>query len=290
MPGKAKPELLLDPAWSPPRALRHVVRFCLAQMRAHVPGVLEADESRPVHRSRVALRRMRSALRLMRRAERAPPGLKSELRWLADALGEARNWDVLTDDTLPAILRAGGASPSLARLARAAQRRRATAHAEARDALSSPRYRALVAALERWLRDPLAPPERPVALRDFAAKRIGKRHKRLLRAARDLAGQNEEERHQLRIDAKRLRYAAEFFSSLYPRPAARRYIRSLVAMQDALGAINDAATAARLLEPLRPTAAFARWLRGWRVERERRGIALAARAAAGLERRKRFWE
>ena len=290
MPAALKPEPALDPSWSPARALRHVVRGLLAELRAHAPGVLASDESRPVHRARVALRRMRSALQLMRRAERAPRGAKAELRWLAGVLGEARDWDVLTESTLPALLRAGGKPGSMARLARAAHRRRAVAHAEAREALSSARFRALVARLERWLREPVPAVDGQPPLRIFADKRLGKRRRRLLRDARELERNAPERRHRLRIDAKRLRYAVEFFQPLYPGPAAGRQVKGLRALQDALGAINDAATAARLLEPLRPSAAFARFLRGWCGERERAGLEAARRALARLEGAPRFWK
>jgi CHAD domain-containing protein len=55
-------------------------------------------------------------------------------------------------------------------------------------------------------------------------------------------------RHRLRIAAKRLRYAVEFFRSLFEHKAARHYAAALAQLQDVLGKLNDCATARRLLE------------------------------------------
>jgi CHAD domain-containing protein len=57
-------------------------------------------------------------------------------------------------------------------------------------------------------------------------------------------------RHELRIALKKLRYASEFFRSLYGRKDARRYLRRLSRLQDLLGALNDVATAGRVLQEL----------------------------------------
>jgi CHAD domain-containing protein len=58
------------------------------------------------------------------------------------------------------------------------------------------------------------------------------------------------ELHDLRIVAKKQRYAADFFAGLYPSRGAGRYIRALSSLQDILGAMNDTANAKRLLNEL----------------------------------------
>ena len=58
------------------------------------------------------------------------------------------------------------------------------------------------------------------------------------------------ERHAVRIAAKKLRYAAEFFSSLYPGKRTRKYIGALAALQDFLGTFNDSATTETLLQEI----------------------------------------
>ena len=86
-----------------------------------------------------------------------------------------------------------------------------------------------------------------------------------------------------RIAAKKLRYAAEFLASLYPRKRVQRFVAALEDLQDILGALNDAAVVGRLLEeaaaatPIPPRVEGL--IRGW----------VAAAAQAELARYKRAW-
>ena len=99
-----------------------------------------------------------------------------------------------------------------------------------------------------------------------------------------------EQRHRVRIRAKRLRYAAEFFASLFQRKAANRYRRGLAALQDALGALNDTATAKRLLEGLPGAVVPMPFIRGWLAAREFDGLAAAEGALTRLAKCPRFWK
>jgi CHAD domain-containing protein len=68
----------------------------------------------------------------------------------------------------------------------------------------------------------------------------------------------------VRIAAKKLRYATEFFAPLYPRKRTRAYRRALADLQQVLGEFNDASVAPRVVAavagPAAPaTAAMAAW-------------------------------
>ncbi len=71
---------------------------------------------------------------------------------------------------------------------------------------------------------------------------------------RDLVEADDEARHQVRKDAKKLRYAAEFFAALFDRKRDRRrykrFVAALEGLQDHLGALNDLATAPDVLARL----------------------------------------
>ena len=88
--------------------------------------------------------------------------------------------------------------------------------------------------------------------RDFAASALDKQSKRMKKDGQGLAKVGDEHRHEVRKDAKKFRYAAEFFASLFDdRRGARRHKKFLVAMealQDDLGALNDLATGPEVLE------------------------------------------
>jgi CHAD domain-containing protein len=74
-------------------------------------------------------------------------------------------------------------------------------------------------------------------------------------------------RHELRIAIKKLRYAAEFFASLYPGKSSAPYLAAMAELQQALGTLNDIATAqvlvAERFAPVLDPAADA-LLAGWR--------------------------
>ncbi|MEZ5801895.1 MAG: CHAD domain-containing protein, partial [Rhizobiaceae bacterium] len=122
------------------------------------------------------------------------------------------------------------------------------AHEAALAALSSPQARALMIDFNEWLqsgsyrREPAL--GKPVV--DFAAHALDRQRKRLMKNGKDLAGLTDGERHQIRKDAKKLRYAAEFFCSLFEeKRGARRFALFSDAMeklQDRLGALNDLVT------------------------------------------------
>ncbi len=86
----------------------------------------------------------------------------------------------------------------------------------------------------------------------FARRLLRRRHRRLLREAKVALHGDALQRHALRIAAKKLRYAAEFFAPLFEREQARTYATALAGVQDVLGHANDAATAARLIGELAP--------------------------------------
>ena len=112
---------------------------------------------------------------------------------------------------------------------------------------------------------------------------VRKRHKSLVADARNLAALTAEERHAVRIAAKRLRYALEGFASLYKGKRLRKYQASLSGLQDLLGAANDAVTATRLLEALSPPPAFHAFARGWLAARVEGEPAKAGALVAALE-------
>jgi CHAD domain-containing protein len=78
----------------------------------------------------------------------------------------------------------------------------------------------------------------------FAAKRLDRLWGTVEPTGRSLARMDEESRHQLRIQVKKMRYAVEFFDRLFPASKAKkRFGVAVEAVQEALGKLNDMATA-----------------------------------------------
>ncbi|HSJ81334.1 MAG TPA: CHAD domain-containing protein, partial [Thiobacillus sp.] len=237
-----------------------IAQACLAQFQANLPGVLASDDIEYVHQARVALRRLRAALRLYRRVCVLPDDLMDGLRTLAAALGPARDWDVLCGETVPAIAPHHPDADVWARGMRALQAHRAEVRATMQAAVTQARPGAWLLALQRWLlqrgwRD--APEaQRSVQLsplKKWARRALRKGHRPIARGARDFGELQAAQRHALRIAIKRQRYAAEFFQTLFARRRQDRYLTVLRDAQDSLGRSNDARVAWGLLTAGGPT-------------------------------------
>ena len=249
-------------------AMATVVRSCLRQIEANADGVRVGDDPEWVHQMRVGVRRLRSALALLRRA--VPPDtlqpLESELRWLASVLGRVRDLDVFALDTLPAIASASqridASADALAApidvLGNRVRSQSAQARRQARAAIDSPRFAQLVLAVGRLASAPLLGVSSRNTGRRDAATACAHVRARPPEATPSqaaprgtVAGRTTSaKRHETRIQAKKMRYAAEFFAPLFSAKRVRAYRKSLATLQQVLGAANDAAVATTLASEL----------------------------------------
>ncbi len=213
----------------------------------------------PVHQMRVATRRLRSALSIFRYAAACPEvePLSAALRDTAAQLGAARDWDVFLAGTGAQVAAMFPDDRRMKALLSAARRRRAEAYAGLRLYLEGVAFRQLsvslacAAALRPWEgRDPAQDAILQAGTEGFAAAVLARRLRRVRRDGRGLRHLPVPALHELRKDCKRLRYAAEFFQPLFPDKSARRFIRHLSELQDALGLLNDGAAATGLLARL----------------------------------------
>jgi len=288
-PAKAK-RPAVEPAMTPHAAARAIVAAAIVQLQANEDGVLASDDPEFVHQARVALRRLRSTLRIFRK----PIGKKRALIWrtaLADAaraLGEARDWDVFADETLPRLVRGLAAPATAKRLRKRAALARAEARARARSALGSAAYGRILLDLARWVGEKDDAAGAGETLQAFATRLLRKRHKRLIARTERLRSLDAQERHRVRIDAKRLRYVADGMGKVFGEDKVDAYVDALAELQDELGRANDAATAVRLLATLDPPRAFATAASVRLARRMRPGARLDA-IAARMRDSANFW-
>lgn len=235
-------------------AFRAIAWNCIGQLQDNQSRLLQGYDPELVHQMRVAVRRLRSALSLF---AAAAPGIRDaalteELRWLVGELGPARDWDVFLGEMLPPVIAALPGEEGLIRLQRQAGKICLEKRERACAAAAGQRYNEIILRLGAWLwRAPWRTAEvaeeleMPVAA--FAAQMLGRRYRQVCRRGRRLDALTAEQRHALRIAAKKLRYAAEFFSDLYPGKTTRPYIQALSRLQDEFGALNDQVVAGQLL-------------------------------------------
>jgi inorganic triphosphatase YgiF len=221
---------------------------CASQIHAN-EAAARAALAEGVHQMRVGTRRARSLLKLLRDAlpAESTEELRGELRWLAETLGRARDWDVLIADVLRPLREL---EPSLGELTVRAEERRAGAYADLRAALDEPRFGRLMLLLGRfatggpWRAQPLSPDSATLfaPARGALAELLDRGAKRVRKASRRLGERSPDELHRLRLRVKDVRYAADLAAPLFGRPA-RRFAKRAARLQDALGARNDAAAA-----------------------------------------------
>ncbi len=232
-----------------------------ALLQAMAPDAVLGMEIEPVHQMRVAVRRLRSAFRLVRRA--APcaelTALAGALRTLGQVLGPARDWDVFLAGLGRDIALAMPGERAVERLIRAAERERMSAYARLGAHLGGEAFAALLlelalaGATAPWWREGEAESGLVAAdIGQFAVIALGKQWRRLLAPGRSLEGLPVNQLHDIRIEAKRMRYAAELFAPLFPRRDTERLIARLKALQDLLGHLNDGAVARGLMDRLGP--------------------------------------
>jgi len=249
---------------SVPAAFAHIVGHLTDVILYLAPLVID-DKSgpEPVHQMRVAVRRLRTGIRLFRRAVGCPAVAAADtaLKMLAGRLAPTRDWDVFVTETAAAVASAFPGEKRLQRLLAAAERRRRACHAELSGFLRAAEFRRLgieLAALasgEAWQATLGEPEQAELAmdLQTFAARVLTRQMRRLVRTGDAIGELEPAALHAVRLHAKRLRYAAEIFAPLYPGRPASRFIDRLTRLQDRLGALNDGAVAASLLGELAGT-------------------------------------
>lgn len=223
-----------------------IVRACLAQLQANLPGLLQAHDPEYLHQTRVAVRRLRSAIGLFKSICPPPSDEIARMADLSRALGQARDWDVFVLETLPGLLEsAPAAQRSLLR--RRSQQARHKAREAALRLVCQPQAAADLLALHQWLNSLEVTQGKPGVIR-FARKKFAKLHGGVLAASAGFAQQSPEQRHALRIRVKHLRYALDYLAGLFG--ADRKFAAGFAALQDELGVLNDANTALRFLNLL----------------------------------------
>lgn len=241
----------LGGAMTPVAAFRHIAQSCLNHLQQNHRGAICSDDAEYIHQMRVALRRLRAAMRLFRAAL---PGdldvhLLPPLRQLMMVLGTARDLDVLAAEIVAPVVAALPEEPRIAALASLVAERRHCAHQQAVALLGAADYgRLLLLAMARL--NGLAADEAEAAdtpLVVFAMAHLKRLRHKTLQLAHAMRQDDPASLHALRIAAKRLRYALEFFVPLLPARRVATLIDHLSQLQDKLGKLNDLANAGAVL-------------------------------------------
>lgn len=251
-----KPTVTLRAKASVSEAIGQIGWACLHQVAANAELVRVRGSIEALHQARVGLRRLRAALTAFHDIAGGTDfdSLEVETKWLARQLDEARDLDVFIQDTFTAAHPSAKERAAYAKLGARLLGAQTRAYRHAVGALESPRYAALLLEAAAWLEagqwrrsnDPVVKTRREGRMSDYAMDQLGVLRHKVLKRAKGFSRLDERDRHRLRIAAKKLRYAAEFFSGALghkPGKGELRFRKSLEAMQEELGALNDIAVA-----------------------------------------------
>ena len=209
-----------------------------------------------MHQARVAIRRLRSALKTF--AFESPAVSKAALwqKKLADLFqqfGTTRDRDALSESFMPQLIAAGSPIVQLPLL-------QETETVNIRDIFQTPATTLLLLELIEFA---YSPPQKSLKLKKQLNKRLHKMHAHICHAQTQFAHMQDAEKHQLRKRVKTLRYSVEFASSLYSKTKVKTYLKALKPLQDNLGRFNDLSVAYSLFEKNTQQQPEAWFVLGW---------------------------
>jgi CHAD domain-containing protein len=226
--------------------VREALVAAVTRLLLHDPGVRLGGDAEDVHKARVGTRRLRSDLRTFRSL--LEPGwlatTRAELRWLGGELGAVRDADVL----LERLQRHASELPARdSRGAATLFRHLTVQHDQARlgllEAMRSPRYPMLLDGLIAAAEAIPVLPEHDKPARDVLPDLVCRPWAHLKRSVESLERHPPDEAlHQVRIRAKRARYAAEAAAPVVGKPA-RAFAEAVSEVQGVLGDHQDAVVA-----------------------------------------------
>jgi CHAD domain-containing protein len=246
----APPDIVTYPVESPATVdavIRRAIADSAAKLIENDPVVRIGEDPEGVHQARVATRRLRSHLRTFR-ALLEPEWdeqLRDELGWLGAELGTVRDADVLLDrlQTRVATLDHDDDRLAAVTLTEGLVRDRDTARETLLDSMRSDRYLQL---LDRLVNAAHRPRVVIVVGMDHAETLRGlvRAPWRHLRNAVDALTDPTPDAalHEVRIRAKRARYAAEVVEPAFGKPA-REFAKAITGLQGVLGEHQDAVVA-----------------------------------------------
>jgi CHAD domain-containing protein len=200
----------------------------------------------PIHDTRVAIRRLRSTLRVFGKLldRSAIEGVEDELKWFAGTLGEVRDCQVQRRrfatalNELPPELVLGPVASTIDIELRSIEQ-------QAREAVSvamaSPRYLDILKTLRRWSSHP--PIGQPVTTKALYKRPRRAARKPDRRLAAGIAAGDDALLHRARKAAKRARYAAELVEPLHTGKWVAKAVRHFEKIQTVLGDLQDSVVA-----------------------------------------------
>jgi triphosphatase len=302
VPVKAKP-IHLDKNTNLDEVIGSVLRNSLEQFTANWTAFRETDHPEAIHQLRVALRRLRSALRIFERVLPCPGfrHLRAEAKRLALILGPAREYGVLLSSIAEILPTGSLGSFDFGPLLKMLEAKRLSTYKIAREQFDGRSAANFIASLQSllasrsWNCSTSKYGENSLA-RDLARDALVRLHKRVLKRGADMPHISDEARHKLRIALKNMHYGIDFFGHMFKHPRKKKHYLDCVAeLQSQLGRFNDMLTAKKILEYLSTLEQAAvvknsQFLLGWFACETAAANARHDKSWTAFKRAEVFWE
>ncbi|MDO9053662.1 MAG: CHAD domain-containing protein [Gallionella sp.] len=234
--------------------LQTLIWSCLLHLQNNLHGAMTSDDAEYLHQMRVALRRLRVVLRMAEkfRYDAQLAALRDEFAILGTTLGKIREWDVFIAGVALPLCATRAGDDGLQTLLSVSERQRTDSYALLRGIAQRRQLQRLMLSLAIWMNGDYwqQAEEGAPQTQVFAVHYLQRLEKRYKQRKLQLDATDSGQLHALRILAKKLRYSAECYSSLYGKKEAGNYLSALAEVQEKLGEINDVAVAHRLLDEL----------------------------------------
>jgi inorganic triphosphatase YgiF len=241
-------------------AMQTLIWSVLQQVQGNARGAMSSENNEYLHQLRVALRRLRVLLRMAASvcADEQLAAFRKDVAELCVTLGKIRDWDVFIAQTMQPLCERMPQDIGLQTLLAASRQQRDTCYSALRNDAQARELQRLLLRLALWMHGPYWQQQVFAGLHagDFAAAYLTDLARQFEQVGEQLGTCDAEKLHAMRIQAKKLRYCAEFFASLQGKHKTEKYLAALSAVQEVLGQINDDAVANRLLDDLAATQAL----------------------------------
>lgn len=265
-------------------ALRLMVADCLAHLLPNAAEVARdagaAIDPEHLHQTRVALRRLRSALRNFGAFSAATQeAWDNGLKVLFDQMGPARDRDALEGTVLPALQRAGAPPLNLSL---------PPPDGDPAAALRSRACNQLLLDLVGFAQGETAGVDGP-DLKGRLRQRLRHFHRQLRADAETFPTMDDAGRHRTRKRVKRLRYSVELVAALWPPKEVNKLLEGLRLAQELLGELNDLSLAELLCRQQVEDDPRIWFALGWIAARRAELLGQSAAALRLVAAAPRFW-
>ena len=281
-------------------ALQTLIWSCLQHFQGNLRGVMAGDNSEYLHQLRVALRRLRVLLRMAASvcADEQLAVFRKEVAALCDTLGRMREWDVFIADTVRPMCERMPQDAGLQLLLTASEQLRDARYSALRSETQAQALQRLLLRFGSWMHGTYWQrfANAGLSARAFSRTYLSELAGNFAQMGEHLDTRDTEKLHALRIQAKKLRYGAEFFASLHGKHKSGQYLAALSEAQEVLGQLNDDAVATRLLEELAAAQVLAvhqdtiALAKGWLEHDLLQQLMLLQLALGDFQRQPRYWE